>query len=644
MPKKRMAVVMSDTVCHFRSPAWRRALVGMTSALALAAPTPSLAQQVFDLDEITVSTNRVPTEIQRSGASVDVLDRAGIEASGAAQVSDVLGRLPGVSVAQSGGAGAQTAIRIRGAAPGYTVVLVDGIRVDDPSGTSVQTDFGHMSLDDIERIEVLRGTQSALYGGSAVGGVINITTRRPDQDGFSQSAFAEAGSHGARAAGYTLGFRDDRLEAALTLAHRRARGVTNWEGIPGTPGFVPDAEADGFESTRASLSLRYNASEALSLGVSGFVQRSRNEYDTSNPITWDMLPDSEAESRWRQAGLRAFAELNTGAVQHEFSVNHYQITRDMIEPGTVNSFEGRRTGLAYQGVATLDAGWTLIWGADTTREEVTAQTLAGGTERARTSGIFGQALWTPGDTLDLGATLRVDRNSGFGNFVTGRLTAAWQAGQGTTLRGAVARGFRPPSLSERFDDYGWFVGNPALQPETSISAEIGVDHRFSNGARVSATAFWLNTDNLIAFDDSVMPNTLSNIPGTSRRRGVELSGEVPVTDRLRLSGGYTYIDARDPQGGRLPRVPRHDLGIGLDADLAQQLRGAINLQHVAGRIPETAGPLEDYTLVNASLRFAATATADIYLRAENLFDRQYQHIPGYATPGRSFHVGVAARF
>jgi len=634
-----MTVVMSDTY-QFTAPAWRKALAGMTSALALAAPFPALAQQVFDLDEITVSANRVPTEIQRSGASVDVLDRADIEASGATQVSDLLARLPGVSMVRSGGAGASTGIRIRGAGPGYTVVLVDGIRVDDPAGTSVQTDFGHMLLDDIDRIEVLRGTQSALYGGSAVAGVINITTRRPERDGFSQSMFAEVGSYGTRAAGYTLGFRDDRLQAALTVAHRRARGFTAWEGIPGTPDFTPDAEADGFESTRASLNLRYNASEAFAFGISGFVQRSRNDYDTGFPTD----PDSDAQSRWRQAGVRAFAEFDTGAVQHEFSFSHYQLERDMVEGGATNGFEGQRQALAYQGVAGLDAGLTLIWGADTTRERVSAGTLAGGTGETRTSGAFGQVLWAPADTLDLGATLRVDRNSAFGNFVTGRLTAAWQATPGTTLRGAVARGFRAPSLSERFDDYGWFVGNPALRPETSLSAEIGVDHRFTNGASVRATAFWLETDNLITYDASVDPNTLNNLPGTSRRHGFELSGEMPVTDWLAVSGSYTYTDARNPQGERLTRVPRHDLYLGLDAEIAARWRGSLGVQHVAGRAPEFGSVFDNYTVVNASVRFAATANADIYLRADNLLDRQYQQLPGYATPGRSFYVGVAARF
>ncbi|MCC5987356.1 MAG: TonB-dependent receptor [Pararhodobacter sp.] len=630
---------MMHPIAHplFRS----TALNGATAlGLSLAAAPTAQAQIIatIDLDEITVSANLVPTEIQRSGASVSVIERAEIEDSGATQLSDLLARLAGVSMVRDGGPGGRTGLRIRGAAQGYVAVYVDGIRIDDPSSTSTATDFGHLSLDDIERIEVLRGSQSALYGGSAVGGVVNITSRRPETDGSSHATFAEGGSYGSAAVGYSFSFRDERVETSLSLTHRRMRGFTSYEGIPGTPGYNPDGDPDGFESTRLSFSARYRASDSLTLGIAGFGQRSLNEYD-------DFGADADNEARIRQTGLRAFAEFDTGAMQHEFSATGYRISRDQFEDGAfVNGFEGRRTGLAYQGVTEATPGLTLVWGADTMRESATADTLVGGSESTRTSGAFMQALWAVDQGLDIGATARIDRNSAFGSFVTGRLTAAWQATPDTTLRGALARGFRPPSLSERFDDYGWFVGNPDLEPETSLSAEIGLDHHFAGGARVSATLFWLNTDNLITYDASDFPNTLNNLPGTSRRHGLELSGSVPMTDRLTLTGNYTYTDARTPNGDRLTRVPRHDLSLGLDANLAARWRGGLDLQHVAGRADEFGDSFEDYTVVNARLRYAATDNADIYLRIENLLDADYQVLPGFGTPNRSFHLGVAARF
>ncbi len=623
----------------------------LASVATLAAP-PAQAQFV-DLGQVTVLATRVATEVQRSGTSVSIVDRSEIEASGATQLSDLLARLPGVSVVRSGGPGTQTGLRIRGASPGYVAVYVDGIRIDDPTGTSVQTDFGHVTLDDIGRIEVLRGTQSALYGGSAVGGVVSITTRRPERDGFSQEAAAEVGSFRSSAARYSLAFRDDRMEASVTLAHRRTDGFTAWEGIPGTPGFSPNAESDGFEANRLSTSFRYRASDTVSFGITGFTQRSRNEYDTSDPVTFQMDPDSDAVTRWRQSGLRFFAELDTGAVRHEVSATGYRIDRELFTDGAfTNSFTGRRTLLAYQGDFEVAPGLTLVWGADTMEERSSADTLPPAGESTRTTGAFAQLLWAPMDALDLGATARLDRNSAFGTFQTGRLTAAWQVTPQTTLRAAVARGFRPPSLDERFGDYGFFVGNPGLEPETSTSAEIGLDHRFSGGGRANATLFWLDTDNLITYDGSVSPNTLNNLSGKSRRRGLELTGSLPFNAQFTLTASYTYTDARAASGGRLARVPRHDLALGVDAELAARLRGAVDLRHLAGRpnesdfsvFPAASVAMPSYTVVNANLRYAVTDHADLYLRVENLFDRQYQEVLGYATPGRSVHVGVAARF
>ena len=608
------------------------------AGLAALAALPAQAQTV-DLGRITVLANLIATEIQRSGASVTVVERDEIDRSGAVQVGDLLARLPGVSLTQDGPIGTSATLRIRGADARYIAVYVDGIRIDDPSGITTSTDFGHLTLDDVDRIELLRGTQSALYGGSAVGGVINISTARPERDGFSQSAAAEVGSYGTAAARYTLAFRDARMESTLTLAHRQTRGFTAWEGLPGTPGFTPDAERDGFRSTRASGTFRYQASDTFAWGFAGFAQRSVNEYDGF------MAPDADNESRRRQAGGRVFAEFDTGAMRHELSVSAIRISRREFETGApAGQFTGRRTSLAYQGVADVAAGVTLIWGADTMLERAESAALSVGEGRMRTSGVFGQMLWQPVAALDISATARVDRNSAYGTFASGRLTAAWQLDNATTLRGAVARGFRPPSLSERFDDFGWFVGNPDLQPETSTSAEIGIDHALATGAELSATLFLLDTDNLITFDGSVSPNTLNNLPGISRRRGLEFAGRLPVGARVMLGAAYTYTSARTAAGARLSRVPRHDLTLTLDAELTDRLRGTLVAQRVAGRPADFGTPMGDYTVVGGNLRYAVTDRADIYLRVENLFDRQYQHTANFATPGRSFHAGVAARF
>ncbi|MFB9570747.1 TonB-dependent receptor, partial [Saccharopolyspora hordei] len=167
------------------------------------------------------------------------------ELGASAPASDLMRRVPGVSLTQAGPTGTTSTLRIRGAGPKYTAVFVDGVRVDDPTGLSTQFDFGALGVTDIGRLEVLRGSQSALYGGSAVAGVVNISSRRPDQDGFSQTANAEVGSNKSLALAYGMFFRDERVELALNLTRRQTDGFSAWEGpLPAPKGL----EKDGFES------------------------------------------------------------------------------------------------------------------------------------------------------------------------------------------------------------------------------------------------------------------------------------------------------------------------------------------------------------------------------------------------------------
>ncbi len=633
------------------------ALTGLALSFALAAPQSARAQQVYDLAAITLFSNFVPSAIQRSGASVSVVTRDEIEASGISQVADVLNRLPGVTMAQSGGAGGPAQVRIRGASPRHVAVYMDGVRVDDPTGISTEFDFGLMATDDIERIEVLRGTQSALYGSSAVGGVVNLTTRAPSRDGFSQELAAEAGSNDTYGLRYTLGFRDERFESVLTLSHRRSRGVSAWEGpLPVAPGL----ERDGFETSRLSLSMRYQASEALAYGFSLFAQDSMLDYDGYGDPSGDYTASRD------ERGGRVFAEYDTGAVRHELSLTRYDITRRYFLSGAPNGwFQGDRTVLGYQGTSEVRPGLTLIWGADTAQESAEFGASLTGREAIRTSGLFGQALWSPVEGLDISATARVDRNSDFGDFLSGRLTAAWQATDTIVLRGAIARGFTAPSVNQRYGAIYPFYNiapNPALTPETSLSYEIGADVTLGS-ATIGATLFQLDTDNAIEWCGAWAPacgfvlpvgfdNAYQNVPGATRRRGLELAASMPLNERLTLSGAYTYMHAKDPTGARLVRVPRHDLTLTLDADVTERLRASVSAQHVAGLPDETdwtgwpAVPvaMADYTVVNANFRYALTANADVILRIDNLFDREYQQVWGYSAPDRSFYLGVAARF
>jgi vitamin B12 transporter len=281
----------------------------------------------------------------------------------------------------------------------------------------------------------------------------------------------------------------------------------------------------------------------------------------------------------------------------------------------------------------------LVYGDDWEREDYDQIGTFGALDaRTTISGAYAQLLAQPSDALDISAALRYDRHSDFGGFMTGRVSFAYQATEALTLRGQIARGFRAPS---NFELNAAVFGNPDLEAETSLSAELGADYALANGGRISATTFEIRVNNKILYDNTTFRYEQIE---ASRSRGLELEAAVPVMERLNLNLAYTYTEAVVTEGpntgDRLANVPRHHLSLGLDALLADRLRGSTTLTQVAGR---TSG-LASYTTVDLGLRYELTDRADLTLRVTNLFDRNYQEIVGYKTSDRAFYLGVASRF
>lgn len=622
------------------------------SLLALMIALPATAQDGGEtdvlLDEIVVTANRTPSELSRTGVSVTAVAEEDIRA--AANMTELLQRLPGISAAPQGPFGNPANLRIRGADGRYIAVYIDGIRVDDPSSTEVKFDFGSLMTSDISRIEVLRGSQSALWGGSAVGGVINITSAKPQEDGFHQTAEVEAGSFGSAKLGYGLTFKDDRLELAMTASHFRTDGFS--AASSGT-------EADGAETSRLSFSARYQITDALAVGMSAFRQETDQDYDgyidTDADGFGDTLADLNNTLARTETGARVFAELSAGQTDHQFNLSTFDSKRNPTDENGSSTFKGKRLAFGYQGTTTINSALSLIYGADWTKETADYDNLPAGTADTEIAGAFLQALYAPSDVLDLSAVIRTDRNSSFGSFTTGRLAAAWRPFSDTTIRAAIATGFRAPSLDERFGDYPtqFFVGNPNLQPEESTSYEVGVEQEFAGGAVLSVTAFRLEVSNLIqttsAFD------TLENVSGVSVRQGIELAATLPVGADSELGLSYTYTDAVRPSRANpsidtpLTRVPRDMLGVTLDTKLSDRLTAGAELRYIGGLLdndPNTFAveAMPDVTILNARFAYQLSDQTEAYLRIENLTDRTYELANGYNSSERAVYVGVSAKF
>ncbi|MFN6980058.1 MAG: TonB-dependent receptor plug domain-containing protein, partial [Gemmobacter sp.] len=366
---------------------------------------------------------------------------------------------------------------------------------------------------------------------------------------------------------------------------------------------------------------RIRVNEAVTLGFAGFAQDGTQDYDGFDPVTFALVDQANSQRR-REAGARVFAEAQVGRTRHTVEATGYVIEREFNAAGAISTFSGSRLGIAWRAETVFTNTLTLLYGADFTEERAAYANIPGGRASTGITGGFVQALWTPTAAIDVSGTARIDSNSTFGTFPSGRLAVAWRPDGATVVRAAVANGFRAPSIDERFGNYPGtfpFVGNPNLSPETSLSAEIGVERRFAGGARLSATAFLLDVDNLITFQFGA-PSTLANVPGVSTRRGVELAAELPLGARVTADLAYTYTEALQANGARIPLVPRHALAAGLTARLTDRLRASVSVQQLADRAVSFGTPAQDVTIASASIRYALTDRADVYLRVDNLGD------------------------
>ncbi|WP_424930980.1 TonB-dependent receptor plug domain-containing protein [Amaricoccus macauensis] len=611
-----------------------RYLTPALSVLAALHATTALSQPLSDdaieLDELVISANRVATPQDKTGASVSVLSESEIRADDRPFVLQQLTTLPGVTFSQNGAPGSSSGFAIRGASEQYVRVYVDGIEISDPTGTQVSPSLSGLLTGDISRVEVLRGSQSALYGGQAVGGVIDITSSRATEDGFQTRYTLEGGSYNTFRGNLGFAGRDERGEFSLDISNYTTDGFSSADEDDG------NSEDDGFETTRISGTGRINTSEAVALFGSAFWQTQSGDYDRGFPIS-----DADFDYDSEQWGARFGADIAPfgSRLAHQLAMSYFDVEREYNDDFPYST-EGNRIKAEYLG--NLD--WSDIlgfqFGADWSKE--TTDPSNADKEDSAITGIFGQADWSPIYALTVNAALRLDEHSEFGSYTSGRLTGAYELPTETVLRASLGSGFRPPSNYELFSLYG----NPDLDPETSLSADLGVEQAFAGGrGNVSATLFWLEIEDLIEYDFATSAYAQSD--GTSESKGVELAAAWEITEALSLLGSYTYTDAEDADGEDRDRIPRHDFSVSL-AGAVNRISYGLEARYVAdytdGGTADTENFDEDFTVVNARVAYALTDQAEVYLRAENLFDAEYQTARGYGTSDQAFFAGIRGTF
>jgi vitamin B12 transporter len=600
--------------------------------------------------ETVVSASRVPLPRREVGSAVTVIEAEQIEQRQTRVVSDLLRDVPGVAVSRDGPVGSLTQVRIRGAEGNQTLVVVDGIEVNNPAGES-EFDFANLLNTDIERVEVLRGPQSAVWGSDALGGVVNVVTQRPRQ-GLSVRGRAEAGSFATRDALLGVGYADERFYLSGTAHGFRTRGVSDADARAG------NSESDGYRNHSMRLKSGFEASENFELEAVGMLINADRQFDASVPVVGAV--DSEDTSATAQRYARGQAKLTVldGRWEHFARASYTGQDNDFFDSTGARTFasEGRKSKIDYQSNAYLatpdflDARHTLTFVAERERERQRNAGFGVSDKRTITNrGYVGEYRVDLARQAFLSGAVRYDDNDPlFENETTYRATGAWlHQGSGTRLHASYGRGVKNPTLFQLFGFTPTFVGNPDLRAERSIGWDVGVEvPLIGDRALLDVTYFNNRIGDLIQGGG----NTAVNLPGTSRIDGVEVAASAALGRGLSVDASYTFTDGQDATGTRLVRRPRHLASVSgnyrfalaggtTNVNLTLRYNGEKD-DLVFDNAQTRRVTLDDYTLLNLAVSWEAREGIEIYARGENLLDQDYQDVFGFGTPGIAGYGGV----
>jgi vitamin B12 transporter len=647
-----------------RNRAGRRAGATKTAVLAACAALgvqPAGAQDATNqgesvtttptMPEVVVSASRVPQPSDEVGSAVTVITEQEIEQKQARFVTDVLRDTPGVSVTQQGPRGTLTEVRIRGAAANQTLVLIDGVEVNDPSAGS-QFDFASLTTDNVERIEILRGPQSALYGSDAIGGVVNVITKRGEGPPTVRLR-GEGGSFGTAEGAFSLSGGGENHDFSLGASAVGTEGVSVAEPSNG------GSEEDGYLNQTYNARVGLDPIENLELDFTGRFVDSVSEFDPLGNVNGFQVPvdgDNEQKNREVTGQAQAKYTLLDGDWEHIVRGGGHRIERTFFTNGAQTFVgEGRSTQLDYQTNYFFETpGFAEATHSLTFLAERETEAQSGGVRDVDITnyGYVGEYRGDFWNRVFLTGSLRYDDNDIFEDATTFRITGAYLHREtDTRLHASVGTGVKNPTLAELFGFGPTFRPNPNLEPEQSTGWDAGVEQRFWNDrALVDVTVFQNRIEDLITTGFTTSTNT----PGTSEIVGVELTGDVELFDGLRLQGQYTYTDAENPQGQRLQRRPEHRASVNANYSFLED-RANVNLgvnyvgeqTDVAFRGPtftQSRVELEEYVLVNLAGSYEIFEGISLVARVENLLDEEYQEVFGYNTPGIGAYAGVQASF
>jgi vitamin B12 transporter len=654
--------VYTQLAAGVRRPAFFNPLA-LAVSLSLHPALSALAADADAVEDVVVTANRIQQQTSQVGDSITVISAQEQRRSQKTTVADLLALTPGVTVARNGGVGGTTSVFVRGAERDQTVVLLDGVKLNDPSGTGGGFDFANLVASEYSHIEVLRGPQSTLWGSQAIGGVVNIVTPTPEGP-LSGSFSAEGGTH-------DMAMVRARAEAGGDrFAWRVAGGYLTSDGISAFDRDLGGREHDGYRNVGFNARGIFKISDTVSAEVRSTWSDGRTEFDGFPAPLYeftDTLEYGTTEELLTYVGLNIAAF--DGRFENRIGFAYTDTDRHNTDPSstvpTTFDASGRNRRWEYQGTLHFTDRLTGIVGLESERSEMKSVSPTEFEPRpapiqdgVQIDSMYGLITATPFDTLTVSVGVRHDDHDTFGGNTTSRASAAWSVAEGTILRASYGEGFKAPTLYQLYSPYG----NVDLSAEEAESWDGGIEqHLFDDKLVVSATYFNRDTTNMIDFVSCfrvTTPECLAKPDGyydnfqKTNAKGVELALAAQLTERLALSANYTNMEAENTARGTvnfghaLPRRPNETAYAQLSYDWAIGLTTTVAVQH-AGRSFDKINNLDvldGYTLVDLRASYAVTKSLEVYGRIENAFDQDYATVLNYGSLGRTFYGGIRQSF
>jgi len=615
----------------------------LTVFLILAVMKSAFA--AIDLDAIIVSSEKVKEPLSRSAGSIDVIGEDEIGLRQERFIKDILPGIAGVSKTETGAFGGAAKIRIRGAAPNNTYLMIDNMKVYDPASADGSFNFAHLPFDNIQQIEILKGPQSTLYGSDAIGGVINITSKKPDAP-FYEAGF-EAGSYSTCNEYLNFGGYEKGLHYSFGFSQLNTNGIskTDENAIPNV------GERDPYRRTGLAGRLDYDLFDNLTLGATIRNVYARFEYDDSGRDNDDLLGKSNLLL------YSLYADCEPWEF-YDFSIRYgyFNSFRENFDFRDVQNdwFEGTANRLDFQNNFKIQDFDTATIGYEYLEDifDSYAYSYASG-ERdqpkvfSRNSALYLQNKAHYKDIIGSTQGMRIDHHSQFGTETTYKFDAFYLAPTGTRLRGVYATGFKAPSLFQlnapanpAWD--GFTGGNSALEPEKTRSYEIGISQSaFDNMLKVSATYFHTRFRNLIRYTNSTYENSAK-----AKSLGFELGGELNLFEgKISLKANSTFMNTKDYSTDReILRVPKNEANLNINIIPIPQVNFNVNLHHTGLYFSRGTDKIKPHTIIDLTANFDITENTTAYIKVKNLLDKRYQEVRTYGTPGVSIYAGSRVKF